>query len=96
MVVNSTATTIGNTDLGQIGNYLSWLPRTLTKATTDFLVSNNIQVTERWVSGLLILFSLCLIYISIKLLEKANWIVKALIIILAILLLLGLYLVPGW
>jgi len=96
MDVNQTLESIGSTDLNGVWYYISFIPKFLTEKITVLLNDNGLTVTERWTSGLLILISLILVFISIKLLQKANWLIKGLILILALLLLAGLFLVPSW
>lgn len=79
-------------DLNNIVDYISFLSKSITEKIVDFLVSNGINVSERWV-GLLILFaSLLLGWIGLKItLPLIKWV----LIVLAIVLILGL-IMPGW
>lgn len=71
-------------------SYISFLPQYLTEKTTKFLSSNGFNVTERWTSTLLVFFSLFLIFVTIKFLQKVNILIKVALIGISILIILGL------
>lgn len=78
--------------VNEIINILSAIPKFLTEKTTELLVNSGFNVNQRWTSGLYLLLSLVLIFIAMKLSKP---VVKWIIIILAVLILAGLF-IPFW
>lgn len=79
-------------DLNKSLEYGSYLSKTVTGEIVRTLANQGINVSERWVGGLLIFVSLGLILVGIKVTKP---IIKWIFIILGILLFIGLIL-PVW
>ena len=84
--------TIDSVDLNQGAEYIIWLSQTLSGKVVNFLASQDIIVSVRWVSFLILFFSIVLIMVAMKITKP---LIKWALIILSILLIVGL-IIPIW
>lgn len=79
-------------DLNKGANYLTFLSESITGEIVNFLATKGINVSVRWVSLLVLVVCLGLIWIAVKISKP---VIKWILIGLSILLILGLV-IPSW
>lgn len=92
-LLNSTINeSLKNTDLNQVTEIVSYIPRVMTEKTIEILASLNFTATPRFVSVLFAFISIGLVYLGIKITQP---LIKWILVILGLVTLAGIF-IPGW